>query len=160
LFFDGHGIGLVPRLAAERGWIVVAPRAEGGLLGSGPAPDVPAILDELAKRYPIDPKRVYLIGHSMGAGHALELAQKDPGRYAGIALLGGSGKIAKREALKSLPVFVGCGKLDSALETVRSVEKELTDAGAKVSPHEYEDIEHMLIVREAAADVFKFFDAN
>lgn len=160
LFFDGYGIGMVPRLAAERGWIVVSPRAEGGLLGSGPAPDVPAILDELIKRYPIDPKQVYLIGHSMGAGHAIDLAQKEPARYAGIALLGGSGKLTKRDAVKSLPIFVGCGKLDSALETVRSFEKELSEGGAKVSLHEYDDVEHMLIVREAAADVFKFFDAK
>jgi pimeloyl-ACP methyl ester carboxylesterase len=160
LFFDGYGIGMTPRLAAERGWIIVSPHADGGLLGSGPAPDVPAILDELIKRYPIDPKRVYLIGHSMGAGHALDLAQKEPSRYAGIALLGGSGKITKRDALKSLPVFAGCGKLDPALDNVRSFEKDLADAGAKVSTHEYDDIEHMLIVREAAADVFKFFDGK
>jgi hypothetical protein len=160
LFFDGYGNGLTPRLAAERGWIIVSLHADGGLLGSGPAPDVPAILDELIKRYPIDPKRVYLIGHNFGAGHALELAQRDPGRYAGIAILGGSGKLTKRDAFKELPVFVGCGKLDPALETLRSLEKELSEAGAKVSPHEYDDIENMLIVREAVTDVFKFFDAK
>jgi predicted esterase len=159
LYFDGYGNGIVPRLASERGWIVVSPRVEG-LLGGGPAPDVPAILDELMKRYPIDPKRVYLIGHSMGAGHAIELVQKDPGRYAAVAALGGDGKVTKRDALKSVPFFLACGKLDAAHEKVNALQRELTDAGAKVSFQEYDDVEHLLIVREAAADVFKFFDSK
>lgn len=159
LYFDGYGNGIIPRLAVERGWIVVAPRVEG-LLGGGPAPNVSAILDDLSKRYPIDLKRVFLIGHSMGAGHAIELAQKDPGRYAAVAALGGDGKVTKKEALTSVSFFVGCGKLDPALEKVKSLHKELSDGGVNSSLHEYDDIEHMLIVREAAADVFKFFDSK
>lgn len=159
LYFDGYGNGIVPRLAAERGWIVVAPRVEG-LLGAGPAPNVPAILDELAKRYPIDPKRVYLIGHSMGAGHAIELAQKNPGRFAAVAVLGGGGKITKPDALKPVSFFIGCGKLDFALTAAKSLQKELYTAGVKAGLSEYDDIEHLLIVRAAAADVFKFLDQH
>jgi len=156
LFFDSYGDGIVPRLATERGWIVVAPRVEG-LLGSGPAPKVSEILDELAKRYPIDPKRVYLVGHSMGAGHALQLAQKDPERYAAIAALGGGGRVAKADTLKGR-FFVGCGKMDFALNGAKSLHKSLDDAKVPVTLKEYDDIEHLLIVREAAADVFKFFE--
>ncbi|HKA07470.1 MAG TPA: alpha/beta fold hydrolase, partial [Gemmataceae bacterium] len=148
---------IVPRLASERGWIVVATKVSGPL-GSGPAPDVVGILDELSKRYPIDPKHVYLIGHSLGAAHAVLLAQRHPGRFAAIAALGGSGRVTKPEALKGLPVFVGCGKLDFALTGVKTLQKSLEDAKAVVTYKEYDDIEHMLIVREAAGDVFKFFD--
>jgi predicted esterase len=158
LFFDGYGNGIVPRLAAERGWLVVAPRVEG-LLGAGPAPNVPAILDELAKRYPIDPKRVFLIGHSMGAGHAVELAQRNPERYAAMAALGGGGRLTKAEALKPIPFFIGCGKMDFALTGARSLQKALDEAKVPTTLKEYEDIEHLLIVREAAGDVFKFFES-
>lgn len=157
LYFDGYGNGIVPRLAAERGWLVVAPRAGGGL-GAGPAPDVPAILDELAKRYPIDPKRVYLVGHSMGAAHAVELAQRNPGRYSAVAALGGGGRLTKPEALKGVRFFVGCGKEDFALPTATALHKGLTAAGASATLKEYEDVEHLLIVRQAAADVFNFFE--
>jgi predicted esterase len=159
LYFDGYGNGIVPRLAAERGWIVVAPRVEG-LLGAGPAPDVPAILDELAKRYPVDRQRVFLLGHSMGAGHAVELAQRDPKRYAAVAVLGGAGKLTKAETLKSIRFFVGCGKMDRALDAAKSFEKGLSEAGVSAKLHEYADIEHLLIVRAAADDVFKFFDGK
>jgi len=159
MFFDGYGNGIVPRLATERGWVVVATRVSG-LLGAGPAPDVPAILDELSKRYPIDPKRVFLIGHSMGAAHAVELAQKNPDRYAGVAALGGGKGVAKPDAPKGVPFFVGCGKLDAALEGVKVLRKGLEGAKVPVTYKEYEDIEHMLIVREAAADVFKFFETR
>jgi predicted esterase len=136
---------------------VVATKVSGPL-GSGPTPDVAGILDELSRRYPIDPKRVYLLGHSLGAAHAVLLAQKHPGRFAAIAALGGGGKVSKPEALKGLPVFVGCGKLDMALPAAKSLQKSLEDAKAVVTYKEYDDIEHMLIVREAAGDVFKFFE--
>jgi predicted esterase len=159
LYFEGYGAGIIPRLAADRGWLVVAPRVEG-LLGAGPAPNVPAILDELAKRYPIDSKRVYLIGHSMGAAHALELAQKSPERYAAVALLGGSGKLLKPESLKPIRFFVGCGKLDATLQRARALHRDLEKAGVPCALHEYDNIEHLLIVRAAAADVFEFFDAK
>jgi alpha/beta hydrolase fold len=157
LFFDGYGNGIIPRLATERGWIVVATRVSGPL-GSGPAPEVAAILDELSKRYPIDSKRVYLIGHSLGAAHAMQLAQKHPGKFAALAALGGGAKITNPDALKDLPVFVGCGNLDVVLPIAKALHKSLDEAKAKVTFKEYEDIEHMLIVRESAADVFKFFE--
>lgn len=156
LFFDGYGNGIVPRLASERGWLVVATRV-GAL---GPPPDVITILDELSKRYPIDPKRVYLIGHSMGAGHVIQLAQQHPERFAAVAALGGGGRIAKPQALEKLQFFVGCGKLDFALTGAQALHKSLKDAKCQVTYKEYDDIEHLTIVREAALDVFRLFDAT
>lgn len=157
VYFDGYGNGIVPRLASEHGWIVVGTRVDG-LLGAGPAPPVAAVLDELAKRYPIDPKRVYLIGHSMGAGHAVQLAQQHPGRFAAVAALGGGGAVTTPEAVKGTRFFIGCGKLDFALETGRRLRKALDAAGAPVTLKEYDNVEHLLIIREAAEDVFKFFE--
>jgi predicted esterase len=157
VFFDGYGNGIIPRLASERGWIAIGPRVEG-VVGAGPPPPVAAVLDELAKRYPIDPKRVFLVGHSMGAGHAVQLAQENPGRYAAVAALGGGGRITKRDAVKGTPFFVGCGKLDFALSNARALHKALEEAKCPATLKEYEDVEHLLVVREAAADVFKFFD--
>jgi predicted esterase len=158
-YFDGYGNGIVPRLAAERGWIVIGPRVAGAL-GAGPPPPVPAILDELSKRYPIDPKRVFLIGHSMGADHALKLVQERPERYAAVAVLGGGSPIHKPEAVKGVSFFVGVGKLDGALDGARRLAKSLEAAKCPVTLKEYDDIEHLMVVREAAADVFKFFESR
>ena len=157
LFFDAYGYGLIARLAQERGWMVVAPRA--GWLFDGP-PAVPTIVDELAKIYPIDPKRVFLVGHSMGAMQAVTLAQQSPGRYAAIAVLGGGGTITKPEAFKKLPVFIGCGREDFLLGGATGLAKSLEKAGAmRVTFKEFPNVEHMLVVQEALPDVFKFFAA-
>jgi predicted esterase len=160
LFFDGYGDGITMKLCKERGWIMVAPRA-GGPLGFGGTPNVVGILDELTKRYPIDSKRVYLIGHSMGAGHAVTIAQKSPERFAGVAVLGGGGALRKPDSLKSLPVFVGVGKNDFALRSARSLANALKKANVvRLELKEYENVEHMMIVREAALDVFRFWEGK
>lgn len=44
-----------------------------------------ALLDEVAKRYPVDLSRVYLTGHSMGGFGTWYLAYKHPDRFAAIA---------------------------------------------------------------------------
>src|SRR5690349_2442714 len=138
--------------------MVVATRA-GGLF-DGPPP-VPAVLDELARLYPVDRSRVYVVGHSMGAAHAVLLAQQTPGRYAAIAPLGGGGNVSKPEAVKDLPIFIGCGSEDFALFGAKGLAQALQKIGAtRTTFKEYRDVEHILVVQEALKDVFAFFEAS
>jgi predicted esterase len=160
LFFAGYGDGITAKHCKERGWIMVATRAAGPF-GIGGAPRVIGILDELQKRYPVDPKRVYLVGHSMGAGHLLTIAQQAPNRFAGAAALGGGGFVRQPESFKNLPLFVGCGKEDFAFAGARSLVVALKKTeGVKVTFREYDNIEHLLIVREAMPDVFRFWEGK
>jgi predicted esterase len=155
LFFDAYGYGLIARLAQERGWLVVAPRA--GWLFDGPPP-VPAIIDELAKLYPVDKQRIYLVGHSMGAMQGVTLAQESPGRYAAIAVLGAGGSVTKPAAFKDLPVFIGCGREDFLLGGAKGLAESLKKAAAtRVAFKEYPGVEHLLIVQEALPEVVQFF---
>ncbi|HEY1191355.1 MAG TPA: alpha/beta fold hydrolase [Gemmata sp.] len=156
LFFEGYGAGHIVTECRKRGWMLVATRS--GLNFTG-APPVVAVLDQLAKRYPVDPKRTFLVGHSMGAVQAVALAQKHPERFAGIAVLGAGGTVKEPKAFAELPVFVGVGARDFALGNARALNKALTTGGARnVTYQEYADIEHMIIVREALPDVFTLFD--
>jgi predicted esterase len=158
LFFDAYGNGAIVWLAKERGWMVVATRA-GGLF-DGPPP-VPAVLDELARLYPVDRSRVYVVGHSMGAAHAVLLAQQTPGRYAAIAPLGGGGSVSKPEAVKDLPIFIGCGSEDITLFGAKGLAQALQKIGATHTTFkEYPNVEHILVVQEALKDVFAFFEAS
>lgn len=160
MFFDTYGAGITARLCKERGWIMVATRANG-LFGVGGAPNVPAILEQLQKRYPIDASRVCLVGHSMGAGHVLSIVQETPNRFAGAAVLGGGGVVRKAEVFTKVPLFIGCGKADFALTGARNLAASLKKIeGAKVTYREYDDIEHLLIVREAVPEVFREWDAR
>ncbi len=155
LFFEGYGNGQIVEECETRGWLLVAPR--GGLIA---VPPVAEVIAKLAERYPIDRKRVFLVGHSMGAAQVVELVQRHPGTFAAAACLGGGGRVRKPEALAELPLFVGVGSEDKlALAGARALNKALSAAGAKrVAFKEYPGLEHMLIVREALPDVFATFD--
>jgi predicted esterase len=153
-FFDGYGCGATVRYCKERGWLMVATRAGG----FGQAPPVAEVVDELARLYPVDRRRVYLVGHSMGATHAVDVAQSTPGKFAAIAALGGGGNVRRSEALRGLPVFVGVGSEDFALGWARGLAKSLSEAGAAVKSKEYPDVEHIMIVQDALPEVFAFFE--
>lgn len=155
LFFEGYGAGRVVKECAERGWLVVTPRSG---LGFGSGPPIPRMLDALEERYPIDRKRVFVVGHSMGAAQTIAVCQTHPGLIRGAAALGGGGQVRQRDAFQDLPVFVGVGSKDFALAGARSLARSLTAAKSQVTLKEYPDVEHMVIVREALPDVFAFFD--
>ncbi len=155
MFFDAYGHGEVVRQCEQRGWLLVAPRAN--FIGSAP---IAAIVDELAKRYPVDGKRVFLVGHSMGAGQAVALAQQSPERWAGVAALGGAGRVNKPDTFREVPVFIGCGSEDFALNGSRAMARSLKAAGLEnFVSKEYSDIEHILIVQVALPDVFKWYES-
>jgi predicted esterase len=152
LFFDNYHQKIV-KLCQDRGWMLVSPT------GKGSAPPLPALIDELARRYPVDRSRVFVLGHSLGAGHAVSLVGAAPQRYAAIAPLGGGGSVKPSEGLKKVAFFVGVGTLDFLITGARSMHKNLKGAGVENAVlREYKDIEHIMVVQVAAADVFAFFD--
>lgn len=159
LFFDGYGNGKIAKLAKERDWFVAAPRSTITKPGHSDT------IDELARIYPeIDTTKVFVVGHSMGAGEAMREACANPGRFAAIAALGGGGgtKAAKgqEEAFKKLPIFVGVGEFDFALKQAESLANNLKKAGStNVTYKKYPVLEHMIIVQDALPEVFQFFDS-
>ncbi len=153
MFFDSCGAGCCVRECEKRGWMMVAARAGYG------TPAVAEIVAELAKSYPIDPKRIYIVGHSMGAGHAIGLVQQKPDLYAAVACLGGAGRITKPEAFIKLPTFIGIGKEDFAYGGAKALATNLTNLKAeKVVYRDYDDVEHLAIVQVAIRDLFGFFE--
>jgi predicted esterase len=155
LFFDGYGDGIARKLCEERGWIMVAPRSPG-FLG---APPIAEMLDVLRQRYPIDDKRVFLVGHSMGAAQAISVSQQIPDRLCGVAALGGGGQVRKGKVSETLPYFIGVGSADFALSGARTLHRSLqTEKVMQLELKEYPNLEHMMIVRDAIPEVFERFD--
>jgi len=154
LFFDGYGQGAVVDECQRRGWMVVSPRTEGfGLL------PVDEIVTAINERYPVDARRVFVVGHSMGAMQTSAAALAKPEVYAAVAALGGGGTAKSSDALKRLPYFVAAGSRDFALSGAKQLVKKLQEAGVeRVDFHEYPDVEHLLIVQESLGDVFNFID--
>ncbi len=154
MFFETYGHGAIVDRCKERGWMLVAPRS--GFFGSAP---IDELVDELAKIYPIDPKRVMLVGHSMGAAQAIGAAQTAPRKYAAVAALGGGGSVRAVPGLAAVPFFVGVGTDDFARDGARRLAESLRRAKvANVQFREYEHVEHLAIVQISLGDVFRFFD--
>ena len=157
MFFDTYGYGTIAQLCEQRGWLLVSPR------GTGMKPErVAEMIDAVAQLYPVDTKRVFVIGHSMGAGQAVAAAQLNPEKFAAVAVLGGGGGIRNpSEALKKLPFFIGIGTEDFALKNAKGLNEGLQKAEVKqINYREYPDIEHLIIVQVALKDVFAFFAAS
>lgn len=149
MFFDGYGSGETQKKCQARSWAMVSPR-----MGMGDT-----TLDQLAALLPIDDKKVFIMGHSMGAAMASAQTAKSPERYRAGAYLGGGGRAGKSEAYAKLPAFVGIGNLDFALGSARKLHGDIQKAGnTSATLKEYPKVEHLTIVQIALDDLFAFFE--
>lgn len=101
-------------------------------------------VEEVKVGYPVDPKRLILLGFSQGAMMAYATALVDPSSFRGIAAL--SGYVPSRShlplqlsSLAGFPVFISHGWNDMVIPVRfgREAARLLTDAGANVTYHEY-----------------------
>ncbi len=110
MFLEAYGVGIIKRLADEHRLIVASPstysfgRAEENL---------DRLLASLSHDYAIDTSRVYLVGHSMGAGAAIRLAAARPEQIAAACSLAGSGRF--RRVKKLAPLLMVFAELDGII---------------------------------------------
>ncbi|MCC2970538.1 prolyl oligopeptidase family serine peptidase [Massilia sp. IC2-476] len=84
-----------------------------------------SMLDDVLKRYNVDPKRVYLTGISMGGYGAWDFASRYPEYFAAVAPICGGGIPRLTRSMKDIPVWVFHGLKDDAVpeqESARMVE--------------------------------------
>jgi predicted peptidase len=90
------------------------------------------LLDEVLKNYAVDPRRVYLTGHSMGGRGTWYLAYEHPERFAAIAPMSGLFlSTAWTSRLKHMPIWAFHGEKDDIAPISETAElvKALKDAG-------------------------------
>jgi poly(3-hydroxybutyrate) depolymerase len=155
-FFEAYGGGAIVRCCRERGWLLAAPR--GGLFDL--TPPLPELVDAVARLYPVDRRRVFVVGHSLGAIQAVNCARRTPRIFAAVAALAGSLAGAPSPEMRDVPVFIGTGAEDPILrDGSRHLFEALDRAGAgTLLFRRYEDTEHLTVVAAALDDVFAFFD--
>ncbi|MGL4423233.1 MAG: hypothetical protein ACRCZF_21405, partial [Gemmataceae bacterium] len=151
MFFETYGHGQIVRECQKRGWMLVTTRSG---LNFGGAPPIADVITQLSARYPIDRGRLFIVGHSMGAGQTIAAVQAHRTLFAGAAALGGGGRVTAPEVFEKTPLFVGVGTKDFALAGARSLARNAPMASLK----EYTDVEHLVIVREALPDVFSAWE--
>jgi pimeloyl-ACP methyl ester carboxylesterase len=155
MFFETYGAGAIARLCEQRGWLLLSPRGTGMK-----AERVAELIDAMDKLYPVDRRRVFLVGHSMGGGQTAAAANLAPEKFAGVAVLGGGGAVRNAtEAFQKLPFFIGVGTEDFAMRNAKALHEALQKAAVKhINYRAYADIEHLTIVQVALPEVFTFFD--
>lgn len=105
-------------------------------MSMGGAPDVEAVLsarqkvqvflDECLRSYPIDAKKLVVLGFSQGGAMAYSLALADPGRFSALAVLSSwlpqelLPRLNVPDAVQSLPALVQHGTQDPMIEVERA----------------------------------------
>lgn len=102
------------------------------------------LVDVLIKELPIDTRRLYLTGLSMGGFGVWDAIQRHPDRFAAAVIVCGGGDPAYAKKMKHLPVWVFHGDSDAAVKPNRSREmvQALRKAGGTPKYTEYQGVGH------------------
>jgi phospholipase/carboxylesterase len=85
-----------------------------------------AFLDQCLARYPIDSKKLALLGFSQGGGMAYSLALAKPERFTALAVLSSwlprelASKLTISDGVRTLPTLVQHGSNDATIEVARA----------------------------------------
>ncbi len=146
MFVDAYGAGVLTRLADSLGAMIVSPLANGF---------TPAMFDTLvavmSREYTIDAKRIYVVGHSMGAGLTSSLANARGTRIAAVACIAGGAAIT---AAGAPPALFITGTLDPVIPAarVKSAADATRAAGQRIEYRELASEGHTLIVGRVLPD--------
>ena len=129
-------------------WTTSEPEMSDQLVGAGLA-----VADVLAK-HPIDPRRVYLVGVSMGGSGSLYWAAREPSRFAGVVAACGLSETAKASMLAKTPLWLFHGSDDPVAPVSRSrdVVAAVKAAGGAVTFTEYTGAGHGIAARVFSQD--------
>ncbi len=147
MFVDAYGAGALTRLADSLGALLVSPLANGF---------TPVMLDSLlavvSREYAVDSTRVYVIGHSMGAGITAALANTRGERLAAVAFIAGGAPVT---TASSPPSYFVSGALDPVIPAarVKAAADATQAAGRTMQYREYPSEGHTLIVGYVLSDV-------
>jgi dienelactone hydrolase len=110
------------KMADETGTIVAAPYGRASYDFAPPADDeVYQVADEVAAAFHIAPRRVYLVGYSMGGFSVFKIAPQHPERWAAVMSIAGSVLYSESDgviqALQKKPLYVVTGTKDESIPT-------------------------------------------
>lgn len=107
-------------------FIVLSPQCPSNSYWETEFDKLDALVDEIADRYAVDPKRIYLTGLSMGGFGAWHYALRHPERFAAVVPIAGGHKPGSDEvpesicALQDVPIWVFHGAKDGVVSARQS----------------------------------------
>lgn len=147
------GISLVEKwkdLAKKEGVIIAGPDSTNTRGWSSPqdGPDfLHDLVEELKTKYPVNPRRVYLFGHSAGATFSLEMGLLESQYFAAVAIHAGALPQDAFEidmAKRKIPIYIQVGDSDQffPLTAVRATRDALNAKGFSVELTEIPGHDH------------------
>ena len=151
-WFDATAAGEIKRLADRHGFIVVAPNTYWVM----PNPNgLKGIVETMAVDYAIDPARIYVIGHSLGAMAAAGMATRAPDGLAGVVLIAG-GSIPPNSAI--CPTLLIAAELDPLFppHKLEGAAAEAKQAGLPVEFRLMRESGHALVAGEVLPEAVEW----
>lgn len=157
-------------LAKKEGFIIAGPDSTNTQRWRSPddGPDyLRDLVEELKSKYPINPRRVYLFGHSAGASFALHMSLMESQYFAATAIHAGylSDLDLIEMAKRKIPIFIQVGDRDPGLpvKTVRETTDALKEGGFPVELTEIPNHDHWYYdlapkINRAAWDFLKKYE--
>lgn len=150
-----NGLSLMEKwkdLAIKEGVIIVGPDAASGGGWSTPR-DGPGFLhdltEELKAKYPVNPRRIYLFGHSAGAVFALMMSMAESEYFAATAVHAGAFRLRDEfqtidQATRKIPLAIWVGTVDRffPLAAVRATRDALKAKGFTIDITEMPGHDH------------------
>lgn len=136
---------IAPQCPPDRWW---TPIDHGTMNPAGGGEDllaaVLALVEETAKRHPVDTKRLYVTGLSMGGYATWDLLARVPERIAAAIPICGGGDPAKAAKFKDVPLWAFHGDADPVVppRTTRDMIAALEKAGGKPKSSYYPGVQH------------------
>ena len=102
------------------------------------------LLEKLLQKYPIDTKRIYVTGLSMGGFGAWDMICRYPQKFAAAIPICGGGDTSKAELIKDIPVWAFHGSNDKVVKVIltRNMINALKLAGGTPRYTEYKGVDH------------------
>jgi predicted peptidase len=103
-----------------------------------------AAIDEIVKEYPIDTKRIYVYGQSMGGFATWDIICRRPNMFAAAVPVCGGADEASASTIAHVPVWIFHGALDPAVKVARSrnMFAALKKVGGTPKYTEYPKVKH------------------
>ena len=135
-----HGPPKIVKNRKDFPFIVVSPQCPEGDWWTEKVEVLINLVDDIAARYKVDKKRIYLTGLSMGGYGTWALASAYPERFAAIAPICGGGSRIMSMRLKDIPIWVfhgakdGVVPLEESEEMVNAIRKRGGDVKFTIYP--------------------------
>jgi phospholipase/carboxylesterase len=148
------------KYAKSRGYVLLSAKSFGATWYPWDAPSLLLMLDDMQRRYAIDPHRILLTGLSDGGSFGYDVGFAFPERFTALAVVAGILRPHQRSPQASrLPVYIAHGERDQLFpaQLIRMVAAKLREWGHDVTYHELPGFGHAYPAGENTA-ILDWFD--